>query len=125
MNGKEYKLDIDNRINMEAYRSREGKDLLGLVCKDVKECQMLRLVMGKLQSSYQFYNQIEDENEECSADDEDSNLLKWCKNNRMRHPECTMFVRGCNTTTDYIFYTPQTMIVKKLLNVPRLSELSQ
>jgi hypothetical protein len=38
MNGKEYKLDIDNRINMEAYRSREGKDLLGLVCKDVKEC---------------------------------------------------------------------------------------
>ena len=58
-------------------------------------------------------------------EDGDEDILQWSKNNRKRHPECTMLVNGCNTTMDYIFYSPANMMVTKLLDVPKLSEITK
>jgi mRNA deadenylase 3'-5' endonuclease subunit Ccr4 len=78
-------------------------------------------IVGKLESSSGFYNEL---TKNLFGDSEEG-LIKWALDNEEKHPQYTMFCHGFHNNLDYIFYSPQTMRVKRLLEIPSLHEISQ
>lgn len=79
----------------------------------------LENVIGKIKSSYRFYRQlIEDGNDSPSAYQTSPSNEKWAELNERNHPACSFNCHGSNRNLDYIFYSPGSMIVSKLLEMP-------
>ena len=50
--------------------------------------------------------------------------MKWAIDNEERHPAFSMFCHGFRCNLDYIFYSPKTMRVKRILEIPTVELVS-
>ena len=77
-----------------------------------------------MNSSHKFYNvQNADEQAKISqvlneAKTVEERTLLWARLMEESHPMETMFCKGCYANFDYIFFTPGSMTVQKVLELP-------
>lgn len=118
---------------LEAYKRPYGIEQFQMVDEDYRKARrdILGNVVGRLNSSHKFYHVrdaatcAEKKKVIMAAEKGEKKTMMWAKYLEESHPTETMYCKGCFANFDYIFFTPGSMRVEKLLELPSHSAITE